>query len=110
MKNDLSPPVMLAAAIWALAVLAFSLLWGGFFSGLTLSVLWGWFVAPLFALPALSIAQAYGLALVVRAARGAWNYEKSKEGPSSVIAKAFFVPPLVCGLMLLIGWIAKGLV
>lgn len=34
------------------------------FSGFTFSILWGWFVVPLFGLPALGIATALGVLLV----------------------------------------------
>lgn len=56
--------VVLLAIFGVLAVLAQSILWGGFWVGLTLSVLWGWFAAPLFGLPELTVWQAYGLALI----------------------------------------------
>jgi hypothetical protein len=41
--------------------IAFAAMWEGY----ALSVLWGWFVVPMFGLPALSIPFAMGLALVV---------------------------------------------
>lgn len=38
---------------------------GSIASGFALSVLWGWFVVPLFGVPNLTIAQAIGLSMVV---------------------------------------------
>lgn len=35
-------------------------------NGWTLSALWGWFVAPVFGLPALGLAQAIGISTLVR--------------------------------------------
>lgn len=35
------------------------------FNGYALSVLWGWFIVPTFGLPALAVAPAIGVALVV---------------------------------------------
>lgn len=62
---------------------------------------------PLFALPALSIWQAYGLVLVARTLRGMTAADKSKDKFGEAMAKAFLIPPFACGLVLLVGWAAK---
>jgi len=36
-----------------------------FLSGLTVSILWSWFVVPIFALPSLTISQAAGLGILI---------------------------------------------
>ena len=38
---------------------------GSIFNGYALSVLWGWFVVPVFGLPQISIVPAIGIAIVV---------------------------------------------
>lgn len=47
-----------------IGIIAIGLL-SGVLSGYVLSVLWGWFISPVFGLPELSIMQALGLALIV---------------------------------------------
>ncbi len=44
---------------------------GTYISGWVLSILWGWFVSPIFNLPTLSLIEAIGISLVV-------GYTKSK--------------------------------
>lgn len=73
------------------------------FSGYALSVLWGWFIAPVFHLPQLSIPVAIGLALVVGFMTKQVNWNDGDE-------KGY--KELVCSLVkpafaLLIGWIVK---
>ena len=36
-----------------------------FLDGLTISILWGWFIVPIFFLPALSLFQAAGIGLLI---------------------------------------------
>lgn len=50
----------LTVLVAALTLLAFGALWSGY----VLTILWSWFVVPVFALPALALAPAIGLALV----------------------------------------------
>ena len=91
------------------AFIVLALAWGAAWSGFTLSVLWGWFVVPVFGAPSLSVAQAYGLALVVRVASGLKDAEsKGDKGFGLVLAKLVLVPPFICGLFLLVGWVAKA--
>jgi putative flippase GtrA len=47
--------------------LAFIIIWAlnSMWSGYVLSILWGWFIAPTFGLPALSVVAAIGVAIVV---------------------------------------------
>ena len=107
-RNDLTVGVAIAALVGGFAAVLLSIVWGGFWGGLTLSVLWGWFAAPAFALPVLSIWQAYGLVLVARSMQGFPQREKSKDGFGTAMAKAFCVPPLVSGLLLGVGWVVRA--
>lgn len=54
----------MAAIGWTVTVLV-AMVGGGLLRGWVLSVLWGWFIVPTFNLPALAIAPAIGLSLVV---------------------------------------------
>ena len=108
-NKSLTAGVAVSAFIGAIATVALGLFWGAAWSGFTLSVLWGWFVVPAFGLSALSVAQAYGIALVVRAAHGLKDAESKEKGSAGVvITKLFVLPPFICGLFLLFGWVAKG--
>lgn len=108
MKNSMTPGVFAAALLGSVAAIPLSIVWGGYWSGLTLSILWGWFVVPMFALPALTLLQAYGLALVLRAVQGYQAQPKSEDGFGGALAKAFILPPVLAGLVLLAGWVAKS--
>lgn len=109
--KTLTAGVAASALLGGLAALVMTFIWAAAWSGFTLSVLWGWFVVPLFSLPALSVAQAYGVALVLRAANGLKYSDKgAKEGLGSTLSKMLLLPPFVCGLFLLFGWVAKSFV
>lgn len=97
---------MVAAA----AVIALHIAWAGAWMGYTLSVLWGWFVVPMFGLPQLSIAAAYGIILIARAVQKMPSVEKDKVNLGKKLAEDFIRAPLICGLFLLIGWITKAYV
>ena len=101
---------ILAGGIACLGILAyvFILLVGGsIVSGWVLSILWGWFVVPLFSLPHLSIPYAIGLGTVVSMFKNT-NMDFKKENDESSVMQAvrlifkLFIPPLVA---LGIGWI-----
>lgn len=51
-------------------------------SGYTLSTLWGWFVVPLFSLPALTIPYAIGLMIVVT-----FVFHKKQDSDSDEVSK-----------------------
>lgn len=108
MKNSMTPGVAAAALFGGFAAVVLSIVWGGFWAGLTLSLLWGWFVVPGFALPTLGLLQAYGLALVLRAAYGWQAQPKSEDGFGAALGKAIIVPLFVAGLFLLVGWVVKS--
>jgi hypothetical protein len=69
--------------------------------GWALSIVWGWFMVPLFSLPALSVPFAIGL-ILTRALVFPIRSPDTKN-PGSAMALSF-VSPL---LAVLIGWVAK---
>jgi hypothetical protein len=73
------------------------------FQGWVLTVLWGWFVAPTFNLPELSIATAIGLTLVVGMFKS-YNINRGEKTTDDKIAEAIGVV-LIPLLFLFFGWI-----
>lgn len=99
--------VAASAILGGFAAVILSIVWGGFWTGLAGSLLWAWFAVPIFGLPVLTIAQAYGVALIARAFRGMPSVPKSEDGFGAAMAKAFFLPPVWAGVILLAGYIVR---
>lgn len=100
--------VLLLQAVGALAFICLIVAWNGLLTGLSLSVMWGWFVVPIFGLPALTVAQALGLALVASCFRSkTFKSDAEKEGWTTVAARAFFQPLTMWGLLMVTGWCLK---
>jgi len=76
-------------------------------SGFVISILWGWFVVPLFGLPALSIPHAIGITLIISMARAPQHQDKGSGESFSTKLSALFIAPWMA---LLIGWITKGFI
>lgn len=80
---------------------------GSIVGGWVLSVLWAWFIAPFFGLPAISIAQACGVSLVIGLMTKEGYSKNNDQGVSEMIAagisNAVFVPLFSLG----IGWVFK---
>lgn len=93
-------------ALFALAIAAFIVIYGVFSSGFVLSVLWAWFLLPLFPmLPKLTVLQAIGLMLVVRAFKP--NYRETTEAVMKVGNKVESKEALVSSVsILLVPWFA----
>lgn len=107
-KNDTTVAEVAAGLVIAVIMVVVAIAWGGFWGGLTLSVLWGWFVVPLFALPTLTIAQAYGIALVLRCAKGLMPSDNQKERSlADSFGRMLIIPPCVAGLLMGVGWCVK---
>ena len=89
-------------------MLVLTIVWVGWWRGYTISVLWGWFVAPLFHLPTLTIASSYGLALVYMGFRD-WDTPKADTSKSTVlmIIETVFRALATSGMLLGIGWCVK---
>lgn len=80
---------------------------GAILRGWVLSIMWNWFVVSTFGLPALSIAAAIGVSLVVGLMTYQYIYTEDDRSDSSKIAAGLGVNiggPLV---VLLMGWIVK---
>lgn len=108
-RHELTAGIAVAAVFGSLAAIILTLVWGAFWAGLAASVLWGWFAVPIFGLPALGVAQAYGIALVLRSFRGMMPEDsKTKSSAGEVFVRCIMLPPLMCGLFLLCGWVAKA--
>ena len=87
-----------------LAVLALSSMWNGY----VLTVLWGWFLVPTFGMPALALAPAIGLSLVVSFLTHQSDAAKEQEGSSmerfsKAVAHSLLMPALVLG----VGWVVQ---
>ena len=89
------------------AVFVVLVILGYLLKGATLSILWGWFVVPVFGAPALTIAPAIGIALIV----SYLTFQDSGNGNSTLkidwsraIAKLIILPFVV----LFIGLVVKG--
>lgn len=92
-------------ALLTIPLIVLSSIWRGY----VLTVLWGWFIVPVFHLPALTIVVAIGVAMVV----GFLTYQQPEEKPndtrsstekiSAGIATALMHP----AVYLLIGWIIQ---
>jgi len=93
--------------VGVLALLTIASIWKGY----VLTVLWGWFVVPTFGLPALALAPAIGLAMVVSFLT--YQHTASQEPDPDVstrmakaIAHTLVMPALVLG----IGWVVARFV
>lgn len=71
--------------------------------GYVLSVLWGWFIVPVFAAPALRIPYAVGLALIVSMLTHKSKKPDDEPELPTILATALVVPPIFLGC----GWIVK---
>lgn len=87
-----------------LALMVLSSMWKGY----VLMILWAWFVVPTFGLPALAIAPAIGLAMVVSFLTYQSDASKEPECEFSermakAVARALLTPAFVLG----IGWVVR---
>jgi hypothetical protein len=78
---------------------------GAMLNGWVLTMLWGWFVSPLFGLPPLSIPQAIGLCLVVSMMVGTSRASKDSDKDWTNLLAVGVGTPL---LVLAMGWIVAG--
>jgi len=81
--------------------------------GIALSVLWRWFIVPIFALPTLTMWQAYGIALTFSALSGHTEAEKSADGSTpeviESVGKIIAIAVIHPAALLVIGWIVRSL-
>ena len=105
-KSTESLVVNLLKLAGAIAFIPLFVAWAGWLTGITLSVMWSWFVVPVFGLPALTIAQSFGLSLVAHCFRmKAIRSAQEKEPIWSTVARAIFQPLFLCGVLLSTGWV-----
>lgn len=82
MRNDNSA----LSCIGAIALLVGVIVVTALMSGWALSVLWGWFIVPVFELPQLTLIQAIGVGMVVSfLTRSSWKKEEKKETSEAII-------------------------
>jgi hypothetical protein len=94
-------------AIPAILGLIVTMVVGSIIKGLALSVLWGWFMVPIFDLPELAIAPAIGLALIASYLTHQHDHAKDEDEESfgTSVLRSFLYSILMPLWMLLIGWI-----
>ena len=98
MKDSLACFGLFVAAIALIVV-------GSIMNGWVLSIMWGWFVVPLFGVPVLKVAPAIGVALVAKMlTHQSSSKSNEKKDTSETVGEliAAFLSPMVT---LLIGWI-----
>lgn len=99
----------LMGCIGWVSVIVLSVVLGIPLSGWVLSVMWGWFVVPVFHLPDLTVWQAVGLSCIVAFLKSSSNNDnKTKtevEIISNLLVAAFFSPLLALGF----AWIVHSL-
>lgn len=75
-------------------------------NGAAFSCLWGWFVTPKFGLPALSIMEAYGLALTIGMVAIGQSKNDDNADVMEVIVKGFILTLCRAAIILAAGWVA----
>lgn len=80
---------------------------GVVYGGWVVSVLWSWFVVPLFAVPALSVAQAIGLSIVI-AVFTHQVQESETDGLWDAIGKSIGAALVTPTMYLAMGWIVQS--
>ncbi len=106
MNNALKSTVALAGIFGIVAIIAV----GSMISGFVLQTLWGWFIAPKFAVSALGLAEAIGLSMVVTflTHSAPTDSERQTSGEKTqVVINAFILKPV---LYLLIGLIVSSFI
>ncbi len=73
--------------------------------GLVLSIIWGWFMVPIFGLSALTIPQAIGLRLVAGVISGGHYVSKEEMAENSWKSLGIFLAR--CAFLLALAWVVK---
>ncbi len=95
-----------------LTLFLLSIVMATFINGWVLSILWGWFIVPVFGLPGLSIVQSIGIAMtigfLITKSEGS---TKSDSQPWIDIISAYIGRILIAPIgILAIGWFISGLI
>lgn len=77
-------------------------------NGYMISVLWDWFIIPLFKLPSLSVPQAIGLAIMVSVLTRQIDNTKSEKSYEERIVESVFTGLTKVCLYLSLGFVVKG--
>lgn len=93
----------ITALVGSLCLLILVIIWSAFWTGLSLSIMWNWFIAPKFFAPTLGILEAYGVALVVATLRP----NRSDPDGAKRFAEHVITAPLSTGVILATGWVVK---
>lgn len=79
---------------------------GYLMSGWVLTVLWGWFITPVFTLPTLSLPCALGLSLIVNfLIHHPTNWKEIEQRGRAEVIKEVVLPFFRAGIALGLGWI-----
>lgn len=108
MKNQRTTGEFSVLLLGGFTTIVLALVWVGFVQGIVLSTLWGWFIAPVFHLPSLTVVSAWGLALVCRVLHGIDTSRKNDDDLVGSLVKSFFAVPLGYALVLGIAWVVKS--
>lgn len=90
------------------ALVALLLVVGTLWRGFVLHILWGWFMVPIFGLPALSVVAAIGVSLVVSFMTFQYVYAKDDRETAAKIGSVFGITVLYPALVLGIGYVVKS--
>lgn len=102
MKDD---DLDLIGCFGILALVVLAIPYVAVINGFTFSVLWSWFIVPIFDLPNLTIAQAIGLGLLVSALKSPKKQENSDKSALEQVLFLILYPLLEMILYLGLGWI-----
>lgn len=93
---------ILLAVFGVSALLVLTSIWRGY----VFSVLWKWFIVPVFpAMPLLSIPVAIGIAMVVSFLAYQYTYSKDDRSDTAKLGGAFGMALFYPALVLLMGWV-----
>lgn len=105
-KND----QFFSSCISTISIVVVGLIIATAMRGWALSLLWGWFIVPLFDAPQLTIVQAIGLSMVI--SFNHFDQTQKKEKTESFLedfSRTVFVGSLHTLFVVLLGWIISGL-
>ena len=99
--------MILLAALGLVVLVAATVVVSAVFNGYVLSILWGWFMVPVFHLPALSVAPAIGIALVIGYLTKQLppDIEEKERSTASKIARLVGLAVFHPALVLVFGWV-----
>lgn len=112
MWKDTSPSTgdQLASCVGVLNLVVMQIVVTAILNGWVLMIMWGWFIVPLFELPALRVVEAIGVSMVISMLTVKHEYKEDKhkttEDRVSLVVAMLSYPVIV----VLIGWIVHQFV